>query len=183
MIAQIKIEWVWLGLIAALMIIVPWWLLTREPDDISEPQPLLITKVQIQNIRAVDMLLTKPIFNAQRAPLAFADEMIAEEPEEIQTAEQITPIPTLVGLVSKKRGKAVAIVKTNDGETKTLKTGESSDGWLLINIGRNEATFANAGEKRTIGLDYGNKAIGGPAATSAPAPGLQKNIISDGESN
>lgn len=186
MMAKIKAEWVWLALTAALMIAVPWWLLTSKPDNLPEAQPLLITKVQAQNVAPVDILLTKPIFNAERTPLA---DQVIDEPEVDQTPQQVTPAPTLVGLVSKRRGKAVAIIKTNDGETKTLRTGQTSDGWRLVTVGKNEATFANANEQRTIGLDYGNKAIGGPSGTPVPAANSQENpeqpedIISDGEPN
>ncbi len=188
MMAQIKMEWIWLALTAGLMIALPWWLLTGEQDNISEPQPLLITKVQTQEIPTVDILLKKPIFNSERTPLALLDEMTAEEPE-AQIAALVTPVPKLVGLVSKRRGKAVAIVKTNDGETKALSTGQTSDGWRLVTVGKNEATFANANEQRTIGLDYGNKAIGGPSGTPVPTadtqenPGQSEDIISDGEPN
>ncbi|MEO9599802.1 hypothetical protein [Parasphingorhabdus sp.] len=183
MTAQIKSEWIWLASIAVSMIVVPWWLLTGEPDHISEPQPLLITQVQIQEIGAVDTFLAKPIFNAERAPLAFADEVIGQEPQEIEIAQPVSPIPTLVGLVSKRRGKAVAIVKTHDGETKTLSAGDSSDGWRLIKVGKNDATFANAGQQRTIDLYYGNKAIGGPSNSPVAVSNIQDNFISDGEPN
>lgn len=189
MMAQIKMEWVWLGLVAALMIAVPWWLLTEEPDNVPEAQPLLITKVQTQEIATVDTLLTKPIFNAERSPTPFVDDLTMGEPEEAQIAEQVTPVPTLVGLVSKKHGKAVAIVKTNDGKTKTLTAGQSSDGWRLVSVSKNDATFANASEQRTIGLDYGNKAIGGPSGAPPPVsetqenPDQPENTILDGELN
>lgn len=187
MMAKIKAEWVWLALTAALMIAVPWWLLTGEPNNIPEAQPLLITKVQAQVVAPVDILLTKPIFNAERTPLA--DQVLIDEPEVDQAPEQVTPAPTLVGLVSKRRGKAVAIIKTNDGETKTLSTGQTSDGWRLVTVGKNEATFANANEQRTIGLNYGNKAISGPSGAPVLAADRQENpeqpedIISDGEPN
>lgn len=187
MMARIKAEWVWLAVAAALMIAVPWTLLTGKPDNIPEAQPLLITNVQNQQIAAVDILLTKPIFNAERTPLA--DRMPVDEPELDQPPEQVTPAPTLVGLVSKRRGKAVAIVKNNDGETKTLTAGQSSDGWRLVAVGKNDATFANASEQKTIGLNYGNKAIGGPSGASAAGsetqenPEQPENISSDGEPN
>lgn len=189
MMAQIKTEWVWLALTAMLMITVPWWLLTEEPENVPEAQPLLITKVQAQEIAIVDALLTKPIFNAERSPIAFADDLVNGETQEAQVAEAVTPIPTLVGLVSKKRGKAVAIVKTSDGETRTLTAGQSSDGWRLVSVNKNNATFANAVEKRTIGLDYGNKAIGGPPGAPASVseeqenPGQPEDMILDGEPN
>ncbi|GAA0463929.1 hypothetical protein GCM10009096_00490 [Parasphingorhabdus litoris] len=187
MMSRIKAEWVWLAIAAALMVAVPSWLLTGEPDNIPEAQPLLITKVQNQQIAAVDTLLAKPIFNAERKPLA--DRMPVEESEVEQMPEQDTPAPTLVGVVSKKRGKAVAIVKTNDGETKTLTAGQSSNGWRLVSVGKNDATFANASEQRTVGLDYGNKAIGGPSGAPAPTPETEENPeqpennLSDGEPN
>lgn len=155
-----------LALAFAAMVFVPWLLLTAEPD-VPQAQPILITQVSPQEIVLLATALEKPIFNAERAPLSFADEMLAgmgdeELPENAAAAPQ-NPVPTLVGLVSRRRGKAVAIVKSMDGKTETLRRGQSIDGWQLVSIGRAEVVFAGAGGQQTAKLDYGNKAIGGPA--------------------
>lgn len=164
MIARLDRNWIILGLCALLMIAVPWWLLSREPEDIQKPEPLMITKVHPQEIVNISALTQKPIFNPERAPLAFADEMMAAADDPAADAQpQSAPAPTLVGLVSRRRGKSAAIVKNANGETKTLTPGESSDGWQLVAVGTSDARFSSNGEQISINLDFGNKALGGPS--------------------
>lgn len=164
MIARIDRNWIVLGFCAVLMIAVPWWLLSREPTDIQKPEPLMITKIRPQEIAEISALTRKPIFNPERAPLAFADEMMADADDPALEAQpQSAPAPTLVGLVSRRRGKSVAIVKNANGETKTLTPGQSSDGWQLVAVGKTNARFSSNGEQISINLDFGNKALGGPA--------------------
>lgn len=163
MIERIDKNWLVLGVSAALMISVPWWLLSREPEEIQKSEPLLITKVTPQEIVTLNALVEKPIFNAQRAPQAFAGEMTAEALQETEVAQQAAPAPTLVGLVSRRRGKSVAIVKDSEGQTKTLAPGQSADGWQLLSVSRTNARFASAGTEISVALDFGNKAIGGPS--------------------
>lgn len=175
MIARVDRNWVILGVCALLMVVVPWWLLSREPADIRVPEPLMITKLRPQEIAALSALAEKPIFNPERAPLAFADEMMAAADENMAEAQpQAAPAPTLVGLVSRRRGKSVAIVKNANGETKTLTPGQSSDGWQLIAVGKTNARFSSNGEQISINLDFGNKALGGPAG--APAAIQESNM-------
>lgn len=184
MIERVKPDWMWLAGAFTLMIAVPWYLLSREPENVPQANPILITHIKAQEIAVIDALVRKPLFNSERTPRNAAAELAEAQMAEAEPPQQVTPAPTLVGLVSKRRGKAVAIVKTNDGKTTTLSTGQSSDGWQLVSIGRNEAVFASASERRTIGLDYGNQAIGGPGEASAPTePPQQPEIIPDGEPN
>lgn len=164
MIARLDRNWIILGFCAVLMIVVPWWLLSREPTDIRLPEPLIITQVRPQEIATLSALAQKPIFNPERAPLAFADEMMANVGDvAVEAQPQAAPAPTLVGLISRRRGKSVAIVKNANGETKTLTPGQSSDGWQLIAVGKTNARFSSNGEQISINLDFGNKALGGPA--------------------
>jgi len=166
MIARLDRNWIILGFCALLMVLVPWWLLSKEPADIQVPEPLMITKVRPQEIVALSALAQKPIFNPERAPLAFADEMMAADENIAEPQPQAFPAPTLVGLISRRRGKSVAIVKNANGETKTLTPGQSSDGWQLIAVGKTNARFSSNGEQISINLDFGNKALGGPAGTT-----------------
>ncbi len=175
MIARIDRNWIVLGFCALLMIAVPWWLLSREPVDIQKPEPLMITKIRPQEIANISALTQKPIFNSERAPLAFADEMMAAADNlAADTPPQSAPAPTLVGLVSRRRGKSAAIVKNANGETKTLTPGQSSDGWQLVAVGKANAQFSSNGEQISVGLDFGNKALGGPAG--APAITQEPNM-------
>jgi hypothetical protein len=164
MIARIDRNWIILGLSALAMVAAPWWLLSREPADIPKAEPLMITKVHPREIATLSALTQKPIFNPERAPLAFADEMMAAADDTaVDPQVQSAPAPTLVGLVSRRRGKSVAIVKNANGETKTLTPGQSSDGWQLVAVGKSDARFSSNGEQISINLDFGNKALGGPA--------------------
>lgn len=164
MMERINKSWLILCLSAAMMIGVPWWLLSAQPEEIPEPAPLVITKVKPQEIATVKALIEKPIFNAQRAPQAFADQIMAENIQAAEEAQQAAPAPTLVGLVSRKRGKSVAIIKDSDGQTKTLAPGQSADGWQLLSVSRTNARFASAGTEISVALDFSNKAIGGPSS-------------------
>lgn len=167
MIARIDRNWIILGICALLMVLVPWWLLSSEPDDIRLPEPLMITKVRPQEITNISALAQKPIFNPERAPLVFADELMAAADETVAEAQpQAAPVPKLVGLISRRRGKSVAIIKNANGETKTLTPGQSSDGWQLVAVGKTNARFSSNGEQISINLDFGNKALGGPAGAS-----------------
>lgn len=170
MIRNIDRNWIILGVVAAMMIAVPWFSLSRQPKAPPERPPLLITKVTAQEIVSIDRLIQKPIFNAERAPLAFADEQMAdaEEAMPLEAAPQQAPAPTLVGVVSKRRGKAVAIVKGQDGAAQTLSPGQNIDGWRLVSVGKSSARFASTNGVSSINLDFSNKAIGGPETSSAP---------------
>ncbi|SIO20553.1 hypothetical protein SAMN02745824_3345 [Parasphingorhabdus marina DSM 22363] len=177
MMERVKPEWIWLGLAFVIICVVPWFLLSADDDDVEKLEPVLTTQVQMQDIAVVDMLLTKPLFNSGRKVIVPGLPDTEAPADGAQGQSQMTPAPTLVGLVSKRRGKAVAIIKTHDGETKTLARGQSSDGWKLVSVRKNAAVFANAGENKTIGLNYSNKAVGGPGVgdaipASEPEPGI-----------
>ena len=164
MIDRLDRNWIIFGFCAVLMIVVPWWLLSREPVDIPKAEALMITKVHPQEIATLSALAQKPIFNPERAPLAFADELMAAADETVvEVQPQAAPVPKLVGLISRRRGKSVAIIKNANGETKTLTPGQSSDGWQLVAVGKTNAQFSSNGEQISINLDFGNKALGGPA--------------------
>ncbi|MEP3226283.1 MAG: hypothetical protein ABJO01_09930 [Parasphingorhabdus sp.] len=175
MIERLDKSWVILGLSAALMIGIPWWLLSAQPEDIPEVAPLVITKVEPQEIVTAKALFEKPLFNARRAPQTFADQAVADNIPAVEQAQPVAPAPTLVGLVSRRRGKSVAIVKDRDGQTKTLAPGQSADGWRLVSVSKTKARFASAGSEISIALDFTNKALGGPGGVSEANSTPQEN--------
>ncbi|MEP2990033.1 MAG: hypothetical protein ABJN65_01175 [Parasphingorhabdus sp.] len=174
---RIERHWIILGVAAVFMIGVPWLLLSREPEAPPEKQPLIVSKVQSQEIVSADISLQKPIFNAERKP--FTDTMArAENLEDVEEAlPQQAPAPTLVGVVSKRRGKAVAIVKGQDGTAQTLSPGQNIDGWRLVSVGKSGARFASSSGPVDVNLDFANKAIGGPVALSQTEPDPVENPI------
>jgi len=163
--SRIDNHWIILGVAALLMVAVPWILLSRQPEAPLEKPPLVITKVKPQDIVNADMALQKPVFNPERSPLTAAEKMMASreiDPAMPEEAAQQAPAPTLVGVVSKRHGKAVAIVKGQDGSSQTLSPGQNIDGWRLVRVGKSSARFASNNGPVDVNLDFSNKAIGGP---------------------
>jgi len=177
---RIESHWNILGIATLLMIAVPWLLLSRQPETPPEKPELLITKVKPQEITSADMALEKPIFSPERKQLALADGMLADAqaasdvPDE--AVAQQAPAPTLVGVVSKRRGKTVAIVKGQDGSAQTLSPGQNIDGWRLLRVGKSGAKFSSSSGTVDVALDFTNKAIGGPAVP-AGEPNLTENPV------
>lgn len=182
MMERVKPEWIWLALAFAVMCTVPWFLLSEDNEEAEKIEPLLTTQVEMQDIAVVDTLLTKPLFNSGRQVIEEGVSGTEAMADGGDAQPQSSPAPTLVGLVSKRRGKGVAIIKTHDGETKNLTTGQSSDGWTLVSVRKSSAVFASAGENKTIGLDYSNKAIGGPGnGVSSEAQGPSSTDMGESE--
>jgi hypothetical protein len=60
--------------------------------------------------------------------------------------------PELVGIVGRLDQDAVALVRTGDGTSRTLKIGESVDGWLLASLALDAAYFTRGAERRRVPL-------------------------------
>jgi len=63
--------------------------------------------------------------------------------------------PALVGIVGRLDQDAVAMVRTADGTTRTLKIGESVDGWLLASLAIDAAFFTRGAERMRVPLPTG----------------------------
>ncbi|HMJ92949.1 MAG TPA: hypothetical protein VK472_02485 [Allosphingosinicella sp.] len=167
------------GLVAAA---VPAWLLSSDVPPPQSPPVLVLTELRALDAGGLEQARSAPIFSpdrAQPAPPPSPEQLAAAS-----AAPAVLPFPTLVGVVSRARGRGVALVKSSSGQTVTLSPGESVDGWQLVGIGRDRATFASNGEKRVAALDFSNKAGGGgapapppPAATPAPPPRLPAGSV------
>jgi len=166
-----KKEWLLVAAAALFMIGMPAILLFDDTEKPPKPNPLIVTHLEIEDVIVAQKLLEKPLFNEKRRP--FVVEATPEPPPEPDEAAPVAPPPTLVGIVSQRRGKAVIIVKNNQGEAKTLTRGQIIDGWKLAAIKSDKAVFTQAGTTKSIGLDYSNKALGGPAS---PAPISEQNL-------
>ena len=163
-------RWLVPGVAAAAAVALPLWLLQSTSPEIDAPPPLVLTELAAFPVSGLDQARTMPIFSPTRAPPAPAPSPEALAAAAAAPAPQ--PMPALVGLVSRARGKGIALVRSSSGQTVTLAPGESVDGWRLIGIGRDRATFVSNGERRVASLDFRNKlpAEGAPASSAPPIP-------------
>jgi hypothetical protein len=165
----IQARWVVPGVAAAAAVIVPAWLLSSDVAPSEAVPPLVVTELQPVPIGGLEQARAAPLFAPGRAPPAPppSPEALAA----VAAAPQARPVPALVGLVSRARGRGVALVKASSGETVTIEPGQSVDGWQLVGIGRDRATFVSNGERRVAALDFSNKTPSeGAPASSAPPP-------------
>ncbi len=93
----------------------------------------------------------EPLSQPQQPPLALAFERPlfggAAEP-----AEAPQDAPALVGIVGRLDQDAVALVRTADGSTRTLKVGESMDGWTLASLAIDAAYFTRGIDRVRVPL-------------------------------
>ena len=170
----IQARWVVPAMAGAMAVAVPALLLDSDVPAPPSPAPLVLTELHARGPGGLDRARATPLFSPGRAPPAPPP-----SPEALAAAAQApapSPVPALVGLISRARGPGIALVKTGSGETVTLSPGESADGWQLVGIGRDRATFAANGERRVATLDFRNKPSSGGAPAiaepSAPPPRL-----------
>lgn len=146
-------------------------------SDVPPPQaapPLALTELRALDAVGLQQARTAPIFSPNRAPPT--PQPSSEELAGAAAAPAAQPLPALVGVVSRARGRGVALVKSSSGQTVTLSPGESVDGWQLVGIGRDRATFAANGERRVAALDFSNKAAAETEPARTPPPSAQPRL-------
>jgi hypothetical protein len=169
----VQANWVVPAAAGLVAVAVPAWLLGSDVPAPQNPPPLVLTELRAMDAGGLDQARANPIFSPGRtapAPPPSPEQLAAQA-----AAPAAQPLPKLVGVVSRARGRGIALVRSSSGQTVTLSPGESVDGWRLVGIGRDRATFAANGEKRVAALDFSNKNGGeggppGPAPTPAQAP-------------
>ncbi|HEX8302630.1 hypothetical protein [Sphingomonas sp.] len=74
-----------------------------------------------------------------------------------QAESEVAPVdaPSLVGIVGRLGGDAVALVRTSEGTTRTLRIGESIDGWSLASLAIDAAFFTRGTERVRVPLPAG----------------------------
>lgn len=151
-----------------IMVILPWYLVSRaqQEQDIAIKTPRAMAMPIAPIVQPV-ILYEKPLFSAERLPLstilaaqAAADAEMADMGN-AASAPPPAPPPALMGIAMNNRGKAVAIIRGQNGQI-LLKIGQQADGWQLQAIHKNSVTFAMAGQKQTVMLEFPHKnPIGG----------------------
>jgi hypothetical protein len=161
-------RWIVPGAAALLAVAVPFWLLQPDTRKVEAPPPLVVTDLAVAPVGGLDQAREAPLFSPTRTP---PDQAPPAGSPGAQPAAAPSPMPALVGLVSRARGRGVALVKTSSGQTVTIAPGETVDGWQLVAVGRDRATFASNGERRVAALDFTNKRSG----EGSPGPGPSSN--------
>ncbi len=132
-------EWIALGAAGAVAVAMPVILLM--PGS-PEPPP---AQRQAQ----------PPLSAPEQAPLAAAFDRTLFGSPPAEAAEVSADAPQLVGIVGRLDRDAVAIVRTADGTSRTLKVGDSVDGWKLESLAIDAAFFTRGTERQRVPLPAG----------------------------
>ena len=127
-------EWIALALAGAVAIGMPLvLLLPGEPDKAprTDPPP---APIGAGSMAPLAQAYERPLFGAAEPAAAPADS------------------PQLVGIVGRLNVDAVALVKASDGATRTLRIGESVDGWSLASLAIDAAFFTRGRERVRVPL-------------------------------
>lgn len=116
----------------------PALLLSRHPKPHTVPAP--VSPLRAPAFDAPQALFERPVFGAAPA---------AEE------APPPADAPALVGIVGRLDRDAVALVRTQAGTTRTLKIGESVDGWTLASLALDAAYFTRGAQRVRVPLPAG----------------------------
>ena len=139
------------ALLAVLLVVLLCTQAVLPPDRPAQPDvPAVAARPSTPTIVAVsaDPVLTRrAIFQPIRLASGGAD-------------AALVPVGPLEGAVPagivQVRGAARLILQTPDGNSVTLRPGQSWRGWRLTRIGRDEVRFARGGETVTLGLGAAN---------------------------
>jgi hypothetical protein len=126
-----------LGIAAAIAVAMPLWLLQPGSGLASapvEPPPLVMPPAP----PPLTAVFTRALFGG--APTAESDAPLPAD------------APQLVGIVGRIGSDAVAMVRSGEGSSRTLKLGESVDGWTLESLAIDAAFFTRGGQRLRVPL-------------------------------
>jgi hypothetical protein len=133
-------DWVALGAAGTAALALPLILLPPGPAaPRASPRPVT-APLAAPPQPALAAVYSRPLFAA--AP-AEASEALPED------------APPLIGIVGRLDQDAVALVRTQDGTTRTLRIGESVDGWRLESLAIDAAFFTRGSQRVRVALTEG----------------------------
>ena len=142
-------EWIALGVAGALAIGMPLALLLPGTVGKGAAAPPVPAPIGAGSMPALARAYERPLFGGAEPAEAPAD------------------APQLVGIIGRLNVDAVALVKASDGATRTLRIGESVDGWSLASLAIDAAFFTRGAERVRVPLPIGPD--GGEAGTDNTA--------------
>ena len=89
------------------------------------------------------------------APQAIYERPLFAAPVEQADAALPEDAPQLVGIVGRLGEDAVALVRGGDAATRTLRVGESVDGWQLASLAIDAAFFTRGAQRARVPLPAG----------------------------
>lgn len=131
------------------------WIALGAAGLVAVAMPVLLlmpsaTKLASQRPRSLPPLAAPP-----QAPLAAAFDRTLFGSPPAETSETPVDAPDLVGIVGRLDRDAVAIVRTADGTSRTLKVGDGVDGWKLESLAIDAAFFTRGTERQRVPLPAG----------------------------
>lgn len=129
-------EWIALGAAGVVAVGMPVLLLMPGSDRAPAARP-----------KAEPALAAPP-----QAPLAAAFDRTLFGSPPAEASEAPADAPQLVGIVGRLDKDAVAIVRTANGDSRTLKVGDSVDGWKLESLAIDAAFFTRGTERQRVPL-------------------------------
>ena len=163
----VKAWWLIIGGAGVLAVSAPLKLVQAEHDAalplLADPE---LGPLVLKPVGSLDRAYTRPAFTPDRAPPGAID------PTKAMAASAAPPpppqqLPKLVGLIGGRGHVGLALVKTANGTTRTMRPGESVDGWHLIGLGADNAQFKSGNQMTRVYFDRSNRL--GSASTTAPS--------------
>lgn len=151
MAVKLRPEWAALGAAAVLAIGTPVVLLLPGKADKTPRAAPIPAPIGAGTMPPLARAYERPLFGTSEPAAAPVD------------------APQLVGIAGRLNVDAVALVKSSDGTTRTLKVGESVDGWSLASLAIDAAFFTRGGERVRVPLPI--EPGGGEAAPVEAEPG------------
>lgn len=96
-----------------------------------------------------------PIAAPPAPPIAAAFQRPLFAPAGSGPVRDATGAPELIGIVGRLSADAVAMVRTLDGTTRTLKVGEGVDGWRLAALAPDAAFFTRGAQRVRVAVATG----------------------------
>ena len=96
-----------------------------------------------------------PLAAPEQPPLASAYDRTLFGSPAPEASEVPADAPQLVGIVGRLDRDAVAIVRTADGTSRTIRIGDSVDGWRLESLAIDAAFFTRGNERQRVPLPAG----------------------------
>lgn len=130
----LRSEWAVLGAAAVLAIGMPVVLLLPGATGKAPKAAPVLAPIGAGSMPSLARAYERPLFGTSEPAAAPAD------------------APQLVGIVGRLNVDAVALVKSSDGTTRTLRIGEGVDGWSLASLAIDAAFFTRGSERVRVPL-------------------------------
>lgn len=128
------------------------WIALGVAGVVGVAMPVLLLMPGSDRAPAAQAKADPPLAAPDQPPLAAAFDRTLFGSPPAETSEAPADAPQLVGIVGRLDKDAVAIVRTANGDSRTLKVGDSVDGWKLESLAIDAAFFTRGTERQRVPL-------------------------------